>query len=215
MNQPTQRLIWLILSILLTACSSITPEATATPVGTLLSDDFSSPHPDWTLFDTEAGAAYIRNKELHLEDRGKGIAVYSPLLGYAYEDVSISVETRYVQGTMNNWMGVICRQQDEANYYLLAISTDGYYLIQRVEDGAAIPLSGPQRSDAIHTGKDQNLLEATCRDNTLTLTINRQRLSSCHDTTLGTAGQVALFTDAVDAGGTAVTAFDDFTLTQP
>ncbi len=219
MNRSIHPLIGLALGIilvmLLVACSTTTPDATATPVGTILSDDFSSPNPDWALFDVETGAAYIRNKELHLEDRGKGVAVYSPLLNHTYEDVKISVETRYVQGSMNNWMGVICRQQDEANYYLLAISTDGYYLIQRVEDGAMTPLSGPTTSNAIHTGKAQNLLEATCKENTLTLIVNHIRLASRTDATLGAAGQVALFTDAADPGGTTVAAFDDFTLTQP
>lgn len=219
MNYSTHHPIWPILSMvlimLLTACSSVTPDATATPAATILSDDFSSPHPDWALFDVEAGAAYIRNNELHLEDRGKSIAVYSPLLKHTYEDIKISVETRYVQGAMNNWMGVICRQQDEANYYLLAISTDGYYLIQLVEDGTVTPLIGPTPSTAIHTGKAQNLLEVTCKENTLTLVVNHIRLASRTDATLGAAGQVALFTDAADPGGTTVTAFDDFTLTQP
>jgi len=193
----------------------VTPDITETPTNILLSDDFSTPHPDWTLFDTDVGAAYIRNKELHLEDRGKGVAIYSPLLNHTYENVKISIETRYVQGAMNNWMGVICRQQDETNYYLLAISTDGYYLIQRVENGASTPLSGPERSDAIATGRTQNLLEVTCNGTTLTLTANHRRLSTIQDATLGTAGQVALFTDAVEPGGTVVTAFDDFLLVRP
>jgi hypothetical protein len=219
MERFTRPLIWLTLgmmiTLILTACASATPEATSTPVGAILSDDFSASHPDWALFDVEAGAAYIRNKELHLEDRGKGIAIYSPLLDHTYEDIKISVETRYVQGAMNNWMGVICRQQDEANYYLLAISTDGYYLIQLVEDGTVTPLTGPTPSTAIHTGKAQNLLEATCKENTLTLVVNHIRLASRTDSTLGAAGQVALFTDAADPGGTTVAAFDDFILTQP
>ena len=199
------------------ACTSTSPDSvpTATPESLVLFDDYVSPSPNWALFDTEDGAAYTYNEELYLEDRGKGIAIYSPLLKQTYEDVSISVEARYVQGSMNNWMGVICRQQDEANYYVLAISADGYYLIQRVVDNEILPLGGPTMSEAIEVGKAKNILVATCQGNTLSLRVNDELLVSRTDSTLGVQGQVALFADAVELGGTTLAAFDDFTLSIP
>jgi hypothetical protein len=211
----------LALLLLVTACSS--PTASPSPVATLttaptampLTDDFDPPNPAWARFETEESAVYAQAGELYLEDRGKGIAVYAPLAGKTYTDTMVTVQVRHVQGTVNNWMGVICRQLDEDNYYLLAISADGFYLILLVENGTATPLVGPKISEIIHTGKARNDLEVRCAGDALSLWVNDERLVTHIDDTLREAGAVALFADAVERGETSVTAFDNFKLTQP
>ncbi len=218
----TRYLLSLLLSLLLiAACSSPTTSPspattlTPTPATTPLTDDFDPPSPAWARFETTESAVYAQAGELYLEDRGKGVAVYAPLAGKTYTDTLITVQVRHVQGTVNNWMGVICRQQDEDNYYLLAISADGFYLILLVEDGTATPLVGPETSDIIRTGKTRNDLGVRCVGNALSLSVNNERLFTYIDNTLREAGGVALFADAVERGETSVTAFDNFTLTQP
>lgn len=212
----------LLLLLLISACSTPTtsPSPTtvptaATPTAAPLTDDFEPPNPAWARFETTESAVYAQAGELYLEDRGKGIAVYAPLAGKTYTDVVATVQVRHVQGTVNNWMGVICRQQDEENYYLLAISADGFYLIMLVDDGAPTPLVGPETSDIIRTGKARNNLEVRCVGDALSLWVNGERLVTHTDDTLRGAGAVALFADAVERGETAVTAFDNFALTQP
>jgi hypothetical protein len=180
-----------------------------------MTDAFSPPNAAWARFDTDASAVYAQEGELYLEDRGEGTSVYTPLLGQPHRDVTIAVQMRYVEGTMNNWMGVICRLQDEENYYLLAISADGYYLIMRVQDGAATPLTGPLAGETIHTGKAENTMEARCRGNTLSLRVNDVLLVTRSDNALDSPGDVALFADAVDHGQTTTVAFDDFVLSAP
>ncbi len=208
------------MMLLLAACSA-TPTAetppipSATPSSQFLFDDFDRSNSGWARFDIETGAAYVQNEEFFLEDKGKDIAVYSPLVGQEYRDIQMSLTVRHVQGSMNNWMGVICRQQDESNYYLLAISADGYYLIQRVVNDAALPLMGPGASAAIHSGKTTNRLEATCQDDQLTLSVNGELIATARDDTLDEAGQVAIFADAVSGGGTTTVAFDNVTLSVP
>ena len=208
------------LLLLIAACSS--PTASPSPPETLITaptapliDDFDPPNPAWARFDTEASTVYAQAGELYLEDRGKGIAVYAPLAGKTYTDTVMTVQVRHVQGTVNNWMGLICRQQDEDNYYLLAISADGFYLVLLVEDGTMTPLVGPETSEIIHTGKTRNELEVRCSGNALSLWVNDERLVTHIDNTLQEAGAVALFADAVERGETSVTAFDNFALTQP
>ncbi|MGC9397197.1 MAG: hypothetical protein ACP5J4_20320 [Anaerolineae bacterium] len=211
----------LTLLLLVVACSNPTaspsPETTPTTVPTItpLIDDFDPPNPAWARFDTVESAVYAQDGELYLEDRGKGIAVYTPLAGKIYTDTIVTVQVRHVQGTVNNWMGVICRQQDEDNYYLLAISADGFYLILLVEDGTATPLAGPKISEIIHTGKARNDLEVRCTDDTLSLSVNDEWVITHIDDTLREAGAVALFADAVERDETSVTAFDNFSLTRP
>jgi len=211
----------LLLLLLMTACSGPTPSpsptaTTTTPSATPpLTDDFEPPNPAWARFETAESAVYAQAGELFLEDRGKGVAVYAPLASKTYTDTMVSVQVRHVQGTVNNWMGVICRQQDENNYYLLAISADGFYLILRVEDGMPTPLAGPETSDSIRTGKARNDLGVRCVGDALSLWVNNERISTYLDNTLHAAGNVALFSDAVERGETSVAAFDNFTLTKP
>lgn len=211
-------LLLLILNIG-TACTSpaIVPATTEpappeTPF-TRFSDTFDTPSAAWIYFDTPASAAYVQQGELYLEDRGRGIGVYTRLMNHTYADVIIQVLLRHVEGTQDNWMGVICRQQDEENYYLLAISADGYYLILKVENGFPLPLAGPTRTESINQGRARNQLEARCEGETLTLRINDTFTHSQTDASFREGG-VALFTDAV-RGGMTTTAFDSFKLLEP
>lgn len=201
--------------LLFFACTSPTPEASSPSENVILADAFSPPNAAWARFDAEESAVYVQNGELFLEDRGKGVAVYAPLSGKTYEDAIISVEARHVQGTVNNWMGVICRQQDAENYYLLAISADGFYVILRVEDGESVALAGPKMSDAINEGKAENDVVARCQGDSLSLRVNGDFLVARTDATFSDPGQVALFADAVESGETATAAFDNFALSTP
>jgi len=202
------------LLIVLTACAP-TPEPTAPPetATELFTDAFAAPTAAWARFDTTASAAYVQQGEFYLEDRGRGNSVYTQLLGQNFADVVIQVTVRYVEGTQDNWMGVLCRQQDEENYYLFAISADGYYLMLKVENGSSTPLEGPTATEAINTGLTENTLEARCEGETLTLRLN-DTLTVTHTDSSFQEGAVALFTDAV-RGGTTTAAFDDFHLLRP
>jgi hypothetical protein len=182
---------------------------------TILAEDFSPPDSRWVRFDTDMSAAYMLAGEFYLEDRGQRTAVYAPLLKSELLDVTIDVRVRHVQGSLNNWMGVICRQLDEENYYLFAISADGYYLILEMSDGSSIPLSGPEYSEALNQGKAENTLRAECQGTTLSLWANDQLLVKHSAETLNKAGAVAVFADAVRAGEVTVVAFDDFILSSP
>lgn len=216
---PLRRWVVMVawLAFVLLSCAGPTPSSPPMPLpeSYIVADDFSPPEPAWARFDTEESAVYALAGELYLEDRGQGTAVYAPLVGQDYADVLVDVEVRHVQGSVNNWMGTLCRLQDEENYYLLAISADGYYLILRVVEGEATPLAGPDYSDVIRTGKAENSLRARCSGNSLTLWVNDTLLANHTDRNLTEAGEVALFADAVERGEIVVVAFDNFVLAAP
>jgi len=193
---------------LLAICAGCAPTAPASPPMELpesyiVADDFTHPNPGWARYETETAAVYALAGELFLEDRGKGTAVYTPLIGYDHADVVIDVDIRHVQGTADNWMGVLCRLTDEETYYLLAISADGYYL------------AGPEYSEHIRLGRAENRLRARCDGPTLTLWVNDERLITYRDPTPLVGEGVGLFADAVPRGEIAVVAFDNFVLTAP
>jgi hypothetical protein len=211
--------ISLLLALLLVSASCTRTAPSGPPMNLpesyIVADDFTRPNPGWARFDTEASAVYALAGELFLEDRGKGTAVYTPLIGYDYADVVVSVDVRHVQGSVNNWMGVLCRLQDENNYYLLAISADGYYLLLRTMDGETSALVGPEFSEHIRLGRAENSLRVRCNGSTLTLWVNDERLASYRDAAPLQSGGVGLFADAVPRGEIVVVAFDNFILAAP
>lgn len=229
MSAPRRvRALLLILAALLICIPACTPAPTpispVTPPGIeelgdagklILSDNFAPPHTGWVRFETAESAVYAQAGEMFLEDRGAGSAVYTPLVGKSQRDVTVSAHLRHVQGAVDNWMGLICRQQDEQNYYLFAISADGYYLMLRVAEGVSVPLVGPHADDAINIGKAENEMRIRCRDNKLSLWVNDTLLASRVDDELTASGAVALFADAIDPGRTTTVAFDDVIITSP
>jgi hypothetical protein len=207
----------LLLLTVITGCARTAPSSPPMrlPDTYIVADDFTRPNPAWARFDTEESAVYALAGELFLEDRGKGTAVYTPLIGYDDADVAIEVDIRHVQGTVNNWMGVLCRLQDEDNYYLLAVSADGYYLLLRTSEGKTSALVGPEFSEHIRLGRAENALRARCQGPTLTLWVNDERLTSYRDPAPLQGGGVGLFADAVPRGEIVVVAFDNFILAAP
>lgn len=208
--------ILLLLGLALAACNSITGTITPTPPGDniLFTDNFSAVQPGWALFDTPEGAAYVQQGELYLEDRGRGVGIYTHLVNREWNDTLINVRLRQIEGSQDNWMGVICRQQDEENYYLFAISADGYYLILKVEGGIPTQLAGPTRDEIINTGRGSNQITARCAGQSLSLTVNDKVLATVDDDSFET-GNTALFADAVAPGGRTTVAFDALVISGP
>ncbi len=205
------------LLMALGGCSQPTPASPPfeVPESYVVADDFSPPNVAWGRFEAEQSAVYALAGELYLEDRGSNAAVSAPLTSYEYVDVTVNVQVRHVQGEVDNWMGAICRQQDEDNYYLFAISADGYYLIVKVEEGYSTPLVEPTLSDALQLGKETNEIQVRCRGTELTLWVNGNQVVKRFDDAFVKAGTVALFADAVTNGATTTVAFDNFILTSP
>ncbi len=204
--------------LILSACSQTTPQATLQPLtpvpNLILYDAFTPPDPRWTTFDTPDGAAYVQDGEFYLEDRGKGLAVYAPLMGERLDNVALDLEMRHVLGSLDNWSGVICRLQDEANYYFLGISADRHYLILLVKDGQPEALAGPTYSTTILPAPAVNRLQVRCQGGALSLMINNQLLIMRTDTSFQ-EGTLALMTDAVQPGEQTTVAFDNVVIYTP
>ncbi len=202
----------------LAACAPATPPPTPQPLtpvpNLILFDTFAPPDARWALFDNEDGAAYALGGEFYLEDRGRGMAVYAPMVGTQFKDVAVDVEVRHVDGSFDNWMGIICRLQDEANYYFLGISADRYYVILTVKDGVMEALAGPTHSSAILPAPAVNRLQVRCQGGALSLSINNQVLIVRTDTAL-TTGELALMADAVTPGEMTTVAFDNLVVYKP
>ncbi len=176
---------------------------------TIFQDDFSDPSTGWTR-DKEAGAMtdYDYGSYRIFVDRPNMIYWANPNL--KFKNVHIQVEASKVAGADDNYFGVICRYQDDDNFYILAITSDGFYNIGKYKDGqySNINKDSIGYSNAIHQGKTTNLIDAECNENNLALYANGIRLAQVEDSDFST-GDVGLAAAAFELPGTNIL-FDNF-----
>ena len=118
----------------------------------------------------------------------------------------------------DNAYGLICRYQDEFNFYIFLIRGDGYYAIGKYS-GADQPIiyltpNGQyEASDVINQGIASNDIQASCIGSELSLAINGQPLLTVTDAQFQ-EGDVGLAASALQQG-TVEIRFDDFRVFAP
>lgn len=209
----------LVLASFITGCSvvdKLTPVQPSLAPGTLLvEDDFSETPNGWGTMGRSGG-------EIGFEFEGLTIKVNTPnfmfwtVNGSKFTDTRLAVDAVLLEGPADDNFGVICRFQDNQNFYGFVISHDGYYGIFKVVDGV-IDLgadgSSLDFSDAIRQGGVVNHIEATCQGDTLSLAVNDTLLTQVKDTTFS-EGQVGLIASAYSEPGVKVL-FDNLQVFQP
>lgn len=206
-----QRLLLLLFALTLAACRSPTAIPTVTPTGPLFWDDFSDPASGWSTLDDADGWIAYQDGALVIHNEGRGTAlVTSP--GRTFGDSVIEVEAVWSGGTEDNWMGPVCRMQ-ENNGYAFLISADGYFLLARYLEGEGVSLDGPLPSEIIQAGNVVNQLRAECAGQTLRLWVNDVLLSEKTDAAFA-AGEAGLLVDSLDGTPTEVR-FDHFVVRRP
>ena len=192
------------------------PAAAPSPIvsGADFRDNFSDSSSGWESYN---GA----NSQTGYDAGGYRIIVDQPdtsywaIAGQEFGDVSIEVAADKLGGADDNFFGVICRYQDENNFYVFLISSDGYYNIGKYKDGEYETISdaGQGFSQAIHQGKTRNHIQADCIHNTLTLLVNNTKLAQVQDNDFS-MGDIGLIAASLSVPGTNIL-FDDFIARQP
>jgi uncharacterized repeat protein (TIGR02543 family) len=182
----------------------------------LFSDDFSDESSGWVTYDDYDGQVIYSNGHFYIKDYTyPGEAMYGESQRY-FTNFVLEVETWLIGGTDDNWHLVICRLQDDDNYYDFGISADGYYAIIKWIGGDQVPLTGstPIYSTYINQGVGAvNLIHIECIGNSLSLSVNGHLLEEVTDTTF-TGGDIALAANAL-AGTFTEVAFDNIIVTTP
>ena len=105
----------------------------------------------------------------------------------------IEVEATAVDGTEDNWFGVICRLNEDNFGYAFVIGSDGFWAITRVDGDNLDFIDQWREHDAINTGiNSTNTIQAYCVDDYLGLYINGEFVGDHTDSTYDHAGSVAL-----------------------
>ncbi len=187
------------------------PSKPQAPGALLFQDDFSNPKSGWPR--QKKDSSYSGDGYQILVNDPNAVVVAVP--GLSLTDAVIDVEVSKVAGPDRNWFGIVCRYQNDKNFYFLVISSDGRYGIGRFVNGEKKLLNADemQPDAAIHQGTTSNRLSASCIGNTLALTVNGSPLASVQDAAFA-SGDVGLLGGAFEIHG-ANLLFDNFLATAP
>lgn len=214
-------IVLLILALLFSGCSLAgQSEAACDAGGSLFFDDFSGEQDcGWREYN-QSGAVISINEEMGVMEMSTSQPgqIWWTNPGREFDDVIITAKATQVSGPDNNAYGLICRYQDENNFYVFLISGDGYYAIGKYQTGAdqIVYLTENQEyifSEVIQQGASLNDMRATCIGNELSLQVNGVPLVTVTDPTF-VRGDVGVALSTLEPG-TAVVHFDDFRVLQP
>jgi hypothetical protein len=211
--QPTSFRNLLILSVLALAVSGCRANQAA-PGSLLFQDDFSKPSSGWLVGQDGSGLVqYISGGMRIFVSQPAAARLTVPNL--SFDDVRIEVDTVKLAGPDDNNFGLICRYQDEANFYFFEISSDGYYTVGKYKDGvmSLIGMSQMQSHNIIHQGAAANHLRADCAGSSLAFYINNHKVTSVVDQDLK-SGDIGLVAGALKTAGTDIF-FDNLSVLQP
>ncbi len=205
---------------LLAACSlgSSQPDPCNDGGSALFHDDFGGEQEcGWAVYNQGGAVAAIEEGAFRISSSQPGQIWWSNP-GRNFDDVVIIAQARQLGGPDDNAYGVICRYQNEENFYLFLISGDGFYAIGKYQSGTEqvtyLTQDGRfQPSDVINQGMATNQIRASCIGSELTLAVNGLPLVTVTDPTFVT-GDVGMGVSTLQPG-TAVVEFDDFLAIAP
>lgn len=210
------RLIWSFLIILLTAMTACgagesEPDACDSPEFVFIDDFNGEQDCGWAIYNRGGGSATVENSAMQVTVNQPG-QLWWTNPGRDFDDVIVSVEARQVGGPNDNAYGLICRYQNEENFYVFLVSGDGFFAIGKYQTGTenVVYLTENQQfipSDAINLGVASNELSASCVGNQLSLEVNGIPVLSVTDPTFVT-GDIGLAAGTLVAG-TGVIEFDN------
>lgn len=193
-------------------------EATSAPDAggeILFQDDFSDPNSGWDRYSNEDTTADYFSGGYHIFVGPENFSAWANPYR-SFTDVRIDVDARKIGGNDDNEYGVLCRYQDEDNFYAATISSDGYYgLFGRLNGGdfQMIGMESMLPSEAIRQGEETNHIRLDCIGFTLSLYVNGELLRAVQDSSLP-SGDVGLYAGTFGFPQTDVL-FDQFVVYAP
>jgi hypothetical protein len=181
----------------------------------IFSDDFSRDNGDWEVFSDANGEVFYEGGWLHLINYTTApVDTMSLMTNQNFTDFILEVEVKLIDGTDDNWQGIVCRYHDGGDYYVFNISADGYYYIARFINHEQTALAEATQSSYINQGWDVvNNVYIECIGSSLSLSVNGHLLASVTDSTLN-EGEIGLLVTSWD-GDFSEIAFDNLVVTEP
>jgi len=205
----------LLISLVLTSCSSPLITNLITPSGGILfEDDFSDFSNGWSRVLEPHGLMNYDADGYRMWVNTPGYNYWSTA-GQNFSDVNIEVDATRLSGPEENRFGIICRYKDAENYYFFIISSDGYFGIGKVFQGQTTLIGQDMmtRNAGILPGEALNHLQASCIGDNLFFYINGLPVAMTTDGDIS-EGDVGLITGAFETAGVDIL-FDNFIVKKP
>jgi hypothetical protein len=196
----------------MTACNG--SAQTSAPANSIYFDNFSNAASGWTRTQNETGLSDYAKGYFHIQVNTKSSQIIANP-GKTFDgDISIEVDARKLDGSDDNYIGVICRYQDPDNYYLFMITSDGYTAIAMRKAGVDSLISPALKFlkiDGIKSGKRTNHLRVDCIGEKLVLYANGKQINQAYDSSITGKGVGLAVRSSKLEGGSDIS-FDNFTV---
>jgi hypothetical protein len=196
---------------------TLPPTLTAAPTESipeivLFADDFSDPLSGWPTLENAQGKYSYQADGYHISVYEVNSAPWAKT-NRQDDNVSIYVDASPVTEAANGYYGLLCRIQENQDFYYFVVQNNGYYAIGKIKNRSIQPLVGWEESNAIHRGSQTNRLRADCMGNTLRFYANNVLLGEVIDSDFS-SGYSGIVVDALDPQGFEVR-FNNFLITKP
>lgn len=185
------------------------------PGSVIYFDNFSNPESGWDVWDSSSATISYDSDGLRFQIKEANYDYWS-LSGQRFTDATLGVDARLLDGPTDNDYGLLCRFQNEYNFYAFLISSDGYAGIIKVKDGLYQTLNSPEGLEfapSIDQGQAVNQIRADCVGSRLSLYINQEKFLEVEDADFS-AGNVGLIAGSYSEPGVDVL-FDNFYVLKP
>lgn len=218
MKKFVKLILVLIIPLTLTACKATRLTADTLPYlggeKILFKDDFSSRTGGWTVHEDSLSASGYSQDGFRIWVNLPHYQFWS-VPGLNFQDVILQVDATKLAGPADNLFGLLCRYQDDGNFYAFVIGSDGYYGIYKIVDGkqSLIDQVHLDFSERIYAGDASNQIQAVCQADQLALIVNETKLLQVTDKTF-THGDVGMIAGSFSIKGVEIL-FDNFIVINP
>ncbi|RPI81581.1 MAG: hypothetical protein EHM41_20320, partial [Chloroflexi bacterium] len=169
-----------------TPTSTRQPKPTSTrALGVAFEDDFGISR-GWAVFEEEDFLAGYRDDGYHIFiDIITGDSPVFSIRQQEYSDVVVETDVVNFTGPENGYYGVLCRFIDSSNYYRFTFSADGSYSIG-IRKGDEFSVLASDTDTELIKEDSANRVRADCFGETLTLSLNGEKLLETRDNSFKT-----------------------------
>jgi len=181
----------------------------------LYQDDFSSNSSGWDVYSDESMTTDYFDGGYHIMVTTTQYYSWANP-GKVFTDTRTEVDGKFLAGPQDAEMGLICRYQDNSNFYFGIVAADGYYGIFKNLNGEfnLIGTESMSTSSKINQGLEAtNQVRFDCVGDTLTLSANGEVLAQVKDSQF-VSGDIGLIAGTYDVAGTDAW-FDNLVVYQP
>jgi hypothetical protein len=176
------------------------------------SDDFDTPNKgNWTIFNESAVVSEWRNGRFAFDFNEAMMTATSITNDLDLSDVVVQMEVYRVGDVIENDMGLVCRYQDQDNYYSMSFGNDDYVTIYKTVAGTWTALFN-EFVDTDLSG-DHHQMTIGCIGTELSLFIDGNLMAKVNDSELST-GDVGLISGNYDSVPVLLE-FDNFVVYTP